>query len=78
MGARPEVALSIAEGGKGGQVEPAGKMSGEAPPPALPSPPDSMLSTEGDHILYCLNCDPPAERAGAIKISTGNKCKPCE
>lgn len=57
MEARPEVALPAADG-VGEQVEPAGKVSGDAPPPVRPPPSKlSVLSTEGDHILSCPNCD---------------------
>lgn len=43
------------------------------PPPLL-----SMVHREGDHIIYCPNCDTFEHEEGAvIKNDTGNRWKPC-
>lgn len=81
MGARPEVALPTTDRG---EAEPGACWEGgwgglhfrclpPCPPPLL-----SMVHREGDHIIYCPNCDTfEHEEGGAIKNDTGNRWKPC-
>lgn len=61
MGTRLEVALLTADGGEGKPVGPAGKVRERAPPPLF-----HVVKRDGDHIMYCPNCDTFEEEEGML------------
>lgn len=80
MGARPEVALPAAGPGVGGgeQVEPAGKVSGEVPPPAH-SPLYCAVRSVQKATAYCTAPTvtlPPVERGVLLKTPRATRANP--